>query len=76
MAFETQDFSSRRYANLVRYQYTLLDPRPEARLAPDSAFSFRDYGYYPVFLEGIRFKRRTDRHWKWKAQWWLWRRGS
>ncbi|MEO7427175.1 MAG: hypothetical protein ABI036_18450 [Fibrobacteria bacterium] len=58
--FSTQDFSSRRYANLVRYQYTLLDPTPERRYAPDTAFEFRDYGFYPVFIEALRLKRATE----------------
>lgn len=60
VSFGTQDFSSRRYANLVRYQYTLLDPRPEKRLAPDTSFEFRDYGFYPVFLEAMRYKHQTE----------------
>jgi hypothetical protein len=59
-AFGTQDFSSRRYANLVRYQYTLLDSTPSKRLAPDTTFEFRDYAFYPVFIEGLRCKRQTE----------------
>ncbi len=58
--FTAHDFSSRRYANLVRYQYALLDPNPEKRYAPDTSFEFRDYEFYPVFIEALRFKRATE----------------
>ena len=58
--FGSADFGSRRYANLVRWQYTLLDPSPERRYAPDTAFQFRDYGYYPLFIEALRFKRAAE----------------
>jgi hypothetical protein len=60
VAFGTDDFSSRRYSNLVRYQYTLLDPTPSKRLAPDTTFIFRDYTFYPVFIEGLRLKHQTE----------------
>jgi hypothetical protein len=59
-AFGSSDFSSRRYGNLVRYQYTLLDPSPEKRLAPDTSFQFRDYQFYPTFIEALRLKRATE----------------
>lgn len=60
VAFASHDFSSRRYGNLVRYQYTLLDPHPEKRFAPDTSFGFRDYEFYPAFIEALRFKRATE----------------
>jgi hypothetical protein len=60
VSFGTQDFASRRYANLVRYQYSLLDPHPEKRLAPDTSFEFRDYEFYPVFIEAMRYKHQTE----------------
>jgi hypothetical protein len=59
-SFASTDFSTRRYANLVRYQYTLLDPSPERRYAPDTSFQFRDYAFYPAFLEALRFKRAIE----------------
>lgn len=59
-AFGSSDFSSRRYGNLVRYQYTLLDPSPDRRLAPDTAFQLRDYAFYPAFIEALRYKRATE----------------
>jgi hypothetical protein len=58
--FGSADFGSRRYANLVRWQYTLLDPSPERRYAPDTSFQFRDYGYYPLFIDALRFKRAAE----------------
>ncbi|MDQ2999660.1 MAG: hypothetical protein M3Y08_00155 [Fibrobacterota bacterium] len=60
VSFSSQDFPSRRYGNLIRFQYTLLDPSPEKRLAPDTAFQFREYAFYPVFIEGLRYKRSTE----------------
>lgn len=60
VSFSSQDFPSRRYGNLVRFQYTLLDPSPEKRLAPDTAFHFREYAFYPAFIEGLRYKRSTE----------------
>ncbi|MDB5051514.1 MAG: Tetratricopeptide domain protein [Fibrobacteres bacterium] len=59
-AFASQDFTSRRYGNLVRFQYTLLDPSPDKRYAPDTSFQFRDYEFYPAFIEALRFKRATE----------------
>jgi hypothetical protein len=59
-SFASADFASRRYANLVRWQYTLLDPAPDRRYAPDSSFAFRDYAYYPAFVEAMRVKRALE----------------
>jgi hypothetical protein len=59
-SFGSGDFTSRRYSNLVRWQYTLLDPSPERRYAPDTSFQFRDYGFYPVFIDALRFKRAAE----------------
>jgi hypothetical protein len=60
MNFRTGDFSSRRYTNLVRYQYSLIHPKADKRLTPDSTFELRDYAYYPVLIEGLRFKHQTE----------------
>jgi hypothetical protein len=59
-AFAASDFASLRYGNLVRWQYTLLDPSPDRRYAPDTSFSFRDYGFYPAFVEAVRSKRAME----------------
>ena len=58
--FAASDFASRRYGNLVRWQYTLLDPAPDRRYASDSSFPFRDYGFYPSFIEALRAKRAME----------------
>ena len=57
-AFGTSDYSSRRYVNLVRYQYSLLERNPEKKLMPDTTFELHDYEYYPVFIEGLRQKHQ------------------
>lgn len=59
-AFAAGDFATRRYGNLVRWQYTLLDPAPERRYAPDTSFRFRDYEFYPPFIEALRAKRAAE----------------
>lgn len=59
-AFRPVDFAGRRYANLVKHQYALLNPEAEGRLRPDTGFAFRDYRFYPVFLEAVRFKRNAE----------------
>lgn len=59
-AFRPVDFAGRRYANLVKHQYALLDPKAPARLRPDTGFAFRDYRFYPVFLQAVRFKRNAE----------------
>lgn len=56
--FTTQDYSSRRYVNLVRYQYSLLEKNPEKKLMPDTTFELHDYEYYPVFIKGLRQKHQ------------------
>ncbi len=58
--FSQEDFVSRRYANLVKMQYGLLDPNPEPHLKPDPEFKFRDYLFYPIFLEGLKVRRLLD----------------
>src|SRR5690606_11042496 len=59
-SFDRRNFSGRRYGNLVRHQYTLPDPSPGSRYAPDTSFQFRDYEFYPGFIEALRFKRRIE----------------
>jgi hypothetical protein len=59
-AFAQADFASRRYGNLVRWQFTLLNPSPSRRYAPDSAFAFQDFGYYPGFIDALRYKRDLE----------------
>ncbi|MBN2188639.1 MAG: hypothetical protein JW699_04235 [Chitinispirillaceae bacterium] len=54
--FTTSNPSSRRYANLVKWQYLLIDPFPSEELAPDKEFNLRRFSYYPVFLQAVREK--------------------
>lgn len=56
----SSDFANLRYGNLVRWQYTLLDPAPERRYAPDTSFGLRDYAFYPDFIEAVRSKRALE----------------
>jgi hypothetical protein len=44
------------YANLVKWQYLLVDPFPSEVLAPDKEFRLRRFSYYPVFLQAVREK--------------------
>ncbi len=60
LTFRQEDFASRRYANLVKYQYGLLDPNPQPELKPDPRIKFRDYQFYPVFIEALKVRRRLD----------------
>lgn len=59
-AFKPLDYAGRRYANLVKHQYRMLHPGADRRFAPDSGFDFRDYRFYPVFLQAVRFKRNAE----------------
>lgn len=59
-AFKPVDFAGRRFANLVKQQYALLNPYPGEGFRPDSAFAYRDFRYYPVFLQAVRYKRNAE----------------
>jgi hypothetical protein len=68
--FAPSDYSSKCYANLVKWQYLIVDPFPSEELAPDKSFKLRGFSYYPVFLQATREKiahrndsneTRTDR---------------
>jgi hypothetical protein len=54
--FVVSDYSSKCYANLVKWQYLLIDPFPSEELAPDKTFKLRGFSYYPVFLQALREK--------------------
>lgn len=61
LAFKPLDLASRRYAELVKRQYQLLNPGTgDEDLTPDSSFVFRDYKFYPVFLQAVRYKRNAQ----------------
>jgi hypothetical protein len=56
-ATETRDYAAARYLNLVKWQYTLLDPDPPGQLAPDTTFDLGGYAFYPAFIEALRLRR-------------------
>lgn len=56
-----REYASVRYLNLVKYQYTLLNPNPSPALAPDTSLDLREYGFYPVFIEALRAQRKMTR---------------
>jgi hypothetical protein len=58
--FKTDDYSLRRYAHLVKWQYLLMDPFPSKGLMPDTAFNLRGFSYYPEFLRAAREQARYE----------------
>lgn len=56
-AVETRDYASERYLNLLKHQYTLLNPKPAAQYAPDTSFDLGGYAFYPAYIEAIRLRR-------------------
>jgi hypothetical protein len=56
-AVESRDYAGLRYANLVKYQYGLLDPNPPGNLLPDTSFRLGGYGFYPDFIAALRLRR-------------------
>jgi hypothetical protein len=54
--FKTIDYSTARYANLVKWQYLLMNPFPAGGIAPDTTFNLRGFSYYPAFLRALKEK--------------------
>ncbi len=54
---DPHDFAGIRYLNLIKEQYTLLNPNPAAAYAPDTSLDLREYAYYPVFIRALRLRR-------------------
>jgi hypothetical protein len=52
--FDTGNFSSRRYANLVRWQYAILDALKADSLRPKPFDRGQCYSFYPVFLQAAQ----------------------
>jgi hypothetical protein len=50
------DFSSRRYATLVKWQYLLVDRLPASGIAPDTTRKLGGFSYYPAFLQAMKEK--------------------
>jgi hypothetical protein len=57
---KTDDYSARRYAQLVKWQYLLMDPFPSRGLMPDTTFNLRGFSYYPEFLRALRERVRFE----------------
>jgi hypothetical protein len=53
---EDEDYSIGRYANLVRWQYRVIDPFAPPDLHPDTTFNLGQFAYYPAFLSALREK--------------------
>ncbi len=52
-----RDYASQRYLQLLKHQYALLTPVPEARYRPDTAFDLGGYAFYPGLVEALRLRR-------------------
>jgi hypothetical protein len=59
-AADPVDFAGRRYLNLIKHQYTLLEPHPSPAYTPDTSFDLREYAFYPVFIEALRIRRHIS----------------
>lgn len=54
--FSEKAFSLRRYLNLVRWQYWAINPFASKELSPDRKFKFREFSFYPVFIQAVKQK--------------------
>jgi hypothetical protein len=59
-AVEARDYAGARYLNLVKYQYTLLEPEPARQHSPDTAFDLGGYAFYPDFIAALRLSREIQ----------------
>ena len=50
------DYSTQRYANLVKWQYLLVNQFPISGIAPDTTCNLRAFSYYPAFLQAMKDK--------------------
>ncbi len=58
--FKPDEPIARQYANLVKWQYLLIDPFPASGISPDTSLSMDDFAYYPVFLQALREKYELE----------------
>jgi hypothetical protein len=58
--FKPSEPSAKRYADLVKWQYLLIDPFPGSGIAPDTSLPLADFSYYPVFLQALREKYQLE----------------
>jgi hypothetical protein len=54
--FDNDEYSRARFANLVRWQYLLIDPFASSIVHPDTTFDLQEFSYYPAFLYALREK--------------------
>lgn len=53
-------YAGARYLQLVRAQISLVQDEDENAFKFDTAFAWREYDFYPVFLDGLRRKREFE----------------
>jgi hypothetical protein len=53
-------YAGARYLQLVKAQLSLLQDEGNLSAAFDTTFEWREYAYYPIFLEGLRRKREFE----------------
>ena len=58
---EENRYAAARALVLAKHQYTLLDPAPAPRYAPDTSFDLGGYAFYPDFIEALRLRRELLR---------------
>ncbi len=51
------NYSGMRYLNLVKFQYTLINPHASPFYAPDTSMNMHEYNFYPVFVEALRLRK-------------------
>lgn len=49
-------YAGSRYVRLIEWQLSLLHPEGGMPIAQDTAFDFREWSFYPVFIAGLRRK--------------------
>jgi hypothetical protein len=55
-SFKSGNYCMNRYINLLKWQYSSIDIDYGDGLKPDSKFNLREYSFYPVFLEALRYQ--------------------
>ena len=53
-SFKPSGYSSERYINLLKWQYSLIDSTDTNGFHPDTGFDLREYRFYPVFLNSLK----------------------
>ncbi len=53
-------YAGQRYARLIAWQLSLLHPEGSMPIVNDTAFDYREWSFYPVFVGGLRRKREFN----------------